>query len=183
MRFVDWYIGLGWKEKMVVAVASAVIVFLASFLTAMAVLPFFQAGNVDEEPRKRAQGTAPPTAATASADATSSEPVIEVKITEARWKGEKAVVEGSWTSDVELSSVHCDLLEGGTSGKSVRWWDRSAGTDTDWPARTFTQEFVAAEGGGGSLDEKSRYFVVCRGQFSDGWQTGNEAAVEGTPPG
>jgi hypothetical protein len=38
-------------------------------------------------------------------------------------------------------------------------------------------------GSGGSLDPKARYGVACSGQFSEGWQTGAAAPVEGTPPG
>jgi len=90
------------------------------------------------------------------------------------------VVEGTWEG--EVSSVHCDLLEGGTSGRSTRWWDRSVGTRMDWSRRTFTQEFVAAEGSGESLDPEASYSVTCVGSFSSGWSTGAQTQVEGEPP-
>jgi len=65
----------------------------------------------------------------------------------------------------EVSSVHCDLWEGGTAGAPTRWWDRSVGTQMDWSARTFTQEFVSARGSAAwePLDPLADYDVECRG--------------------
>jgi hypothetical protein len=92
-------------------------------------------------------------------------------------------VEGTWKG--EVSSVHCDLLEGGESGKPSRWWDRSVGTQMGWSEHIFAQEFVAAEGGEGGepLDRGASYAVRCSARFSGGWQVSDGARVEGTPPG
>ena len=92
-------------------------------------------------------------------------------------------MEGTWKG--EVSSVHCDLLEGGESGKPLRWWDRSVGTQMGWSERIFAQEFVAAEGseGGEPLDRRASYAVRCSARFSGGWQVSDSARVEGTPPG
>ena len=49
-----------------------------------------------------------------------------------------------WKGETEVSSVHCDLLEGGIA--PTRWWDRSVGTQMDWLGQTFIQEFVSARG-------------------------------------
>ena len=70
-------------------------------------------------------------------------PDVTVTISSARWEGQKAVVEGTWKG-ADVSSVHCDLLEGGTA--PTRWWDRSVGTQMDWLGQTFIQEFVSARG-------------------------------------
>jgi hypothetical protein len=95
------------------------------------------------------------------------------------------VVEGTWSGDLALSSVHCDLLEGGESGRSTDWWDRSVGTDMSFSERTFSQEFVQAEGRKieDPIDPESSYRVLCSGQFSGGWSTTDSAPVKGTPPG
>jgi hypothetical protein len=42
-------------------------------------------------------------------------PDFALKIASARWEDENAVVEGMWRGDI--SSVHCDLLAGGESGR------------------------------------------------------------------
>jgi hypothetical protein len=107
----------------------------------------------------------------------------EVTISSARWEGQKAVVKGSWKGNI--SSVYCDLLEGGSSRKPTRWWDRSVGTQMDWMGHTFTQDFVAAgeSEGGESLDPEASYSVTCRGAFAGDFQAEEMAGVEGTPPG
>jgi len=181
MRIVDWYLGLGLGQKIVVGLAAAVVLFLASFWGALWVFSLFAAGDEEGAP---AQATAPGiTYPEASSLATPSpEPDLGLKISGARWEGEKAVVEGTWRGNV--SSVHCDLLEGGTSGKPTHWWDRSVGTQMDWSGRTFAQEFVAAEKGEGGepLDPVASYGVVCSAQFSGGWSVNDVAPVEGSLP-
>jgi hypothetical protein len=106
----------------------------------------------------------------------------ELGISGARWEDQRAVVEGTRKGDI--SSVHCDLLEGGASGVPMRWWDRTVGTRMDWSERTFAQEFGAAgEGGGGEpLDPAEAYGAFCSAQLSVGWSVNDAASVEGTPP-
>lgn len=182
VRFVDWYIGLGWREKIVVAVVAAAGVFLASFLVAMAVLPFLT-GPQEDAPQQGANETATPAV---SAEATSSDPDINMEVTDVRWVGERAVAEGRWWGDTDISSVHCDLFEGNEeTQRSTRWWDRSVATSMDWSRRTFSQDFVAAEGADTEeqIDPASEYSVTCSAYFSGGWSMATTRPVEGAPPG
>src|SRR5215213_9360263 len=167
----DWFSRLNLLQKVLALLFVALFLFSLSYLIASTVL-YLSYGDKANSPIEK--GAAPNTAspgssASASASAEATIPNNELSISRARWEGEKAVVEGTWKG--EASSVHCDLLEGGASGTPTRWWDRSVGTQMNWEAQTFTQEFVAAEGGEGeeSLDRVASYGVVCSGQFSDGW--------------
>ena len=183
---MDWFSGLNLIQKVLAVLFVALFLFSLSYLLTTVVLYLGAAGDRADSPVK--EGAAPNTAspgssASASASAEATVPDNKLSISGARWEGEKAVVEGTWKG--EASSVHCDLLEGGTSGKPTRWWDRSVGTQMNWSERTFTQEFVAAKGNGGGepLDRVARYGVLCSGQFSGGWSMIDGAPVEGTPPG
>ena len=185
-RAYEWFLGLNLTQKVLAVLFAALFLFSLSYLLTTVVLYLGGAGDRVDSPVE--EGAAPNTAspgssASASASAEATVPNNELSISRARWEGEKAVVEGTWKG--EASSVHCDLLEGGASGTPTRWWDRSVGTQMNWEAQTFTQEFVAAEGGEGeeSLDRVASYGVVCSGQFSDGWSVNDAAPVEGMPPG
>jgi len=182
MRIVDWYLGLGLGQKIVVGLAVAVVLFFASFWGALLVFSLLAAGDEEVAP---AQATAPGiTYPEASSLATPSpEPDVGLKISSARWEGEKAVVEGTWRGDI--SSVHCDLLEGGGNSHATDWWDRAVPAKMSWSARTFSQDFVEAEGRKieDPIDPTSRYTAVCSAQFSGGWSVNDSAAVEGTPLG
>ncbi len=84
----------------------------------------------------------------------------------------------------DLSSVHCDLLEGGKAGRTIDWWDRSVAAKESFPDRTFSQEFVRAGGRvKDRIDPKADYWVSCWAQFSGGFSTGDEVSVKGTSPG
>jgi hypothetical protein len=87
-------------------------------------------------------------------------PDFALKIASARWEGEKAVVEGTWKGDV--SSVHCDLLEGGESGRPTDRWDRAVGAEISFSERTFRQEFVEDEGrvAENPVDPANSYWVL-----------------------
>ena len=185
MRVVDWYLGLSLGQKIVVGIATAVGLLLFSYFASLVVLSW--AGPREEDP-PRAGASAPvspqPEGPRASARAPSTPvPEIAVEIESARWAGGKAVVEGSWRGD--LSSVHCDLLEGGNSGRAIDWWDRSIAAETWFFGSTFSQEFVRAEGRSveDRIDPDADYWAVCRALFSGGWETGTSAPVKGTPPG
>ena len=181
-RSREWFSGLNLAQKVLAVLLAGLLavlfLFSLSYLFTVAILSLVSGGRADSPIE---EGAAPSSSASASASAERTVPGNKLSITGARWKGEKAVVEGTWEG--EVSSVHCDLLEGGTSGRSTRWWDRSVGTRMDWSDRTFSQEFVAAEGGGGSLEPEVSYAVVCSAQFSDGWSVSDSTPVEGTPPG
>lgn len=181
---LDWFSGLNLIQKVLAVLFGALLLFSASYLVNNAVLWLAGGGDRAASPVEEA---APPEGAgsTASASAGSTAPDFAVEITSARWEGEKAVVEGTWRGDLDISSVHCDLLEGGESGRSTDWWDRSVGTDMDFQERTFSQEFV--EAGGRKIQDRiepaNRYWVLCSGQFSGGWSMNDSAPVKGTPPG
>jgi len=180
----DWFSGLTFVQKVLVGLFAALFLFSLSYILSTAFLYFVGAGEQPGSPTD--EGAVPNTVrapSSASARAETTTPDARLSITGARWEEEKVVVEGTWKG--ELSSVHCGLLQGGTSGKSTRWWDRSVAAKMDWSGRTFTQEFVPASGGEGgeSPDAQARYGILCSGQFSGGWQMADTAFVEGRPPG
>ena len=181
-RAYDWFSGLNLAQKALALLFAGLFLFSLSYLLSTTVLSL-AAGDRADSPVEEgaAPNTGTPASSASSASAGTTVPDNRLSLAGARWEGEKAVVKGTWKGDV--SSVHCDLLEGGASGRSTRWWDRSVGTRMDWSDRTFSQEFVAAEGGGGSLEPEVSYGVACSAQFSDGWQVSDSKPVEGTPPG
>jgi hypothetical protein len=183
---VDWYLGLGLGQKIVVGVAVAALVFVGSYLASL--LIFSVTGMLANSPpqdQTPAPASPRPGASSASASASasaSSAPTIALKIERARWEGDKAVVEGRWRG--ELSSVHCDLMEGGKAERAIDWWDRSVAAEQSFSDKTFSQEFVRAKGRvKDRIDPKSAYKAVCSAQFSEGWSTGDDAPMEGHPPG
>jgi len=92
------------------------------------------------------------------------------------------VVEGTWRGD--LSSVHCDLMEGDKAERAIDWWDRSVAAEQSFSDRTFSQEFVRAKGRvKDRIEPEGEYKAVCSAQFSEGWSTGDYAPIAGRPPG
>jgi hypothetical protein len=185
---LDWFSGLNLVQKVLAVLFAALLLFSASYLVTNAFLWLVGAGDRTDSPVEEGavpESASPGSAGTASASPESTVPDFAVEIASARWEGEKAVVEGTWRGGLEISSVHCDLLEGGESGRSTDWWDRSVGTDMSFSERTFSQEFV--EAGGREIeqpiDPESSYWVLCSGQFSGGWSMTDTAPVKGTPPG
>jgi len=95
---------------------------------------------------------------------------MDLQITRARWVGDRVVVEGEWSG--EVSSVYCDLFEGGeTDARVTDWWQRGAPAKMSWSKRTFTQVFEEAKGREieDPVDPKKRYWVLCSGNFTGGW--------------
>jgi hypothetical protein len=190
---LDWFSGLNLVQKVLAVLFAALFLFSLSYLVTTTVLWLAGAGDrADSAVEEGAvpEGASAGSTATASASPGSSTPAstvpdFAVEIASARWEGEKAVVEGTWRGDLDISSVHCDLLEGSESGHPTDWWDRSVGTDMSFSERSFSQEFVEAEGKKieEPIDPESSYWVLCSGQFSDGWSTTDSAPVRGTPPG
>jgi hypothetical protein len=190
---LDWFSGLNLVQKVLAVLFAALFLFSLSYLVTTTVL--WLAGASDRADSAVEEGAVPEGASsgstgTASASPGSSSPAstvpdFAVEIASARWEGAKAVVEGTWSGDLALSSAHCDLLEGGESGRSTDWWDRSVGTNISFSERTFSQEFVQAEGRKieDPIDPQSSYWVLCSGQFSGGWSTTDTAPVKGKPPG
>lgn len=107
---------------------------------------------------------------------------MDLKLTRVMWEGEEVVVEGSWSGDI--SSVHCDLFEGGEDASRVTdWWDREIYPVMSWSERTFAQTFVEAKGRRieDPINPEERYRVLCSGAFPGGWSMSADAEVEGTP--
>ena len=144
MRLVDWYLGLALGQKIVVGIAVFVLVLVLTYLASIVIL---LAAGVGPEDSPSQQGGAPVPASptpSSSASAPSSFDNTVLKMERARWEGDKAVVEGTWQGD--LSSVHCDLLEGSNAGQAIDWWDRSVAAKMSFSGRTFSQEFVRVKG-------------------------------------
>jgi hypothetical protein len=169
-RVLDQFWRLNLGQKVLVAFFAVLLLFLASFLISTAV--FRSMGGGSERASTPSEQSAAPEKELAD---------VAVTISSARWEGQKAMVEGKWKG--EVSSVRCDLLEGGTA--PTRWWDRSVGPQMDWFGRTFTQEFVAARESEGwePLDPLASYDVECWGLFAGEVMTSDEAHVEGKPAG
>ena len=185
---LDWFSGLNLVQKALAVLFAALLLFSASYLVTNAVLWLAGAGDRAASPVEEGavpESASPRSSASASASAGSTVPDFSVEIAGARWEGGKAVVEGTWSGDLDISSVHCDLLEGGESGRSTDWWDRSVGTDMSFSERTFSQAFVEAKGREieEPIDPESSYWALCSGQFSGGWSMTDTAPVKGTPPG
>src|SRR5215204_70593 len=186
MRLVDWYLGLRLGQKIVVGVAVAALVLVGSYLASLLILSVAAVMRADSPPQGQTpapKSPRPGSSASASASASaSSAPTIALKIERARWEGDKAVVEGTWRG--ELSSVHCDLMEGGKAERAIAWWDRSVAAEQSFSDRTFSQEFVRAKGRvKDRIEPQGEYKAVCSAQFSDGWSTGDGAPIAGRPPG
>jgi len=187
LRLVDWYLGLSLGQKIVVGVAVAALVFGGSYLASLLIFSVAgveradspHQGQTPSPGRPRSGASASSASASASA---SSAPAIDLKIERARWEGDKAVVEGSWQGD--LSSVHCDLLEGDKANRAIDWWDRSVAAEQSFSDKTFSQEFVRAKGNvKDRIDPESDYKAVCWAQFSEGSATGDYTLMEGRLPG
>jgi len=183
MRLVDWFLGLRLGQKIVLGGALAIVLFLATLATYLASLLILSSAGVGHEAPPRQQGATPAPASLrpgASASAF-SKPDYALKIEGARWEGERAVVEGTWQGD--LSSIHCDLLEGGRAGRAIDWWDRSVAAKMSFSEGIFSQEFVRTRGEvEDRIDPKGEYWVTCWAQFSAGSAAADDAPVEGPPP-
>jgi hypothetical protein len=183
---VDWYLGLSFGQKIVAGVAVAALVFVGAYLASLLIFSVAAVMRADYPPQGGTTAPASPrpgaSASTSASASASSAPATALKIERARWEGDKAVVEGTWRGD--LSSVHCDLMEGGKAERAIDWWDRSVAAEQSFSDKTFSQEFVRAKGRvKDRIDPESEYKAVCWAQFSGGAATGYEAPVEGVPPG
>jgi hypothetical protein len=177
-RVFDQFWRLHVAQKVLVVLFAVLLLFLASFLISTAI--FRSMGGASEQantPSKESAAAGVRDTERASPEKTP--PDVSLKISSARWEGQKAVVEGTW-GGAEVSSVHCDLFEG---AGTTRWWDRAVGTQMDWMGQTFTQEFISARGSEGwePLDPLASYNVMCSGWFAGGVGTNASAQVEGKP--
>ena len=170
-RMYDWFSGLSLVQKALVLGFAVLLWFLAIFLISTAVFQSMRSGSERADAPSEASSTPQPNIM-----------MPEVKITSARWEGEKAVVKGSWKGNI--SAVYCDILEGGSSGEPAQGLRNEVQMDPS--GHTFTQESGAAREseGGESIDPEASYSAVCWGLYGDDERTdGTAAKVEGTPPG
>ena len=181
-RVFDWFSQLNLAQKALTVIFAVLLLFAASFLISTAVFRSMGSGS------ERASAPSEKSAAAGGRDNGGANPEttvpnIAVRISSARWEGQKAVVEGTWKG--EVSSVHCDLWEGSAGVTPTRWWDRSVGAQMDWSGRTFTQEFVTARGSEDwePLDPLAKYGVRCVGSFAGNVMASASVPVEGKPKG
>jgi hypothetical protein len=171
-KVLDRFSRLNLTQKVLVVLFALLLWFLAIFLSSAAIFRSMGSGGSEQANTPSKQ---------ANAEGVQSN--VDVKISSARWEGQKAVVEGTWKG--EVSSVHCDIWEGSVSGAPTRWWDRSVGVQMNWSERSFTQEFVSARGSDNwePLDPLASYVVRCGGLFAGDWATSDSTRVEGKPTG
>jgi hypothetical protein len=173
-RALDWYRGLSGGGKLLVGgLAGVLVVFVLSFLFSIGTF-LLLSGEGDEGPSEQQ----PPEPTSVQTEV----PDVGVEILRAEWNEDRVEVEGEWTGDI--SSVQCDLFEG-ENFAVVRWWDRAVSPTYDMPAQTFTRVFAAPDQRetGGSINPTAEYYVICQGAFPEEITSGDEARVQGTPPG
>jgi hypothetical protein len=176
---VDWFLGLNVAQQVLAVLFGGLLLFSVAYLLTSGVLWLLFAnpqesasggeGSPSEETSVLDEEFAPP-------------PGMDLQITRAEWVGNTVEVEGRWGG--EISSVHCDLFEGGEKQRVTDWWDRSVPPTVSWSERTFMQVFVEAEGKAEEpIDPATRYSVICLGAFADGWSTNDSVLVGGEPSG
>jgi len=130
-RLSGWFLGLNLAQKVLAVLFAALVLFSASHLVSTAVLPLMGAGGERAETPSEQSPDPGATRPEASQATPSPRPDMRLKISSARWDGEEAIVEGTWEG--EVSSVHCDQLEGvprgsprtgGTARLGRRWTGR-----------------------------------------------------------
>lgn len=180
-RALDWFSGLNVVQKVLAVLFGGLLLFSVAYLITSGVLWLLFA-NPEESSSVEAGGPREETSVPDEGFATP--PGMDLQITRAEWVGNAIEVEGSWGG--EISSVHCDLFEGGGEEQRVAdWWDRSVPPTMSWPERAFRQAFVEAEGRKVEepIDPSARYSVTCLGTFPDGWSTNDSVLVGGRPSG
>jgi hypothetical protein len=178
-RASGWFWELNLGQKVLAVLFGGLLLFSVTYLVTSGLLWLLFANpetsaSIDEGSR--------PEEASVPDEQFATPPGMDLRITRAEWVGNTVEVEGRWGG--EISSVHCDLFEGGGEEQRVTdWWDRSVPPTMSWSQRTFTQVFVEAEGGkaGEPVDPSTRYSVVCLGAFSGGWSTNDSVLVGGEP--
>jgi hypothetical protein len=181
MRTVlDWFLNLNVGSKVLAVLFGGLLLFSVAYLVTSGVLWLLFANPQDSAPigeDGRPEEVSTPEGQVASP------PGMDLRITRAEWAGNTVEVEGSWGG--EVSSVHCDLFEGGDEQRVTDWWDRSVPLTMSWSERTFRQVFVEAEGRKAEdpIDRSARYSVTCLATFSNGWSTSSSALVGGEPSG
>ena len=179
-RASGWFWELNLGQKVLAVLFGGLLLFSVTYLVTSGLLWLLFANpetsaSVDEGSR--------PEEPSVPDDVFTTPPGMDLRITRAEWVGNTVEVEGRWGG--EISSVHCDVFEGGDEQRVTDWWDRSVPPAMSWSERTFTQVFVEAEGGKAEepIDPSTRYSVICLGAFSGGWSTNDSVLVGGEPSG
>jgi len=173
---LEWFIGLNLGQKVLAVLFGGLLLFSVAYLMTSGVLWLLFVNP--EESASDSKGSRSEEASV-SDEQVATPPGMDLQITRAEWVGNTVEVEGRWGG--EISSVHCDLFEGGGEEQRVtRWWDRSVPPVMSWPERTFRQTFVEA-GAEEPPDPSARYSVICLGAFADGWSTNDSVLVGGKP--
>jgi len=173
---LEWFSGLNFGQKVLAVLFGGLLVFSAAYLITSGVLWLLFAN-----PQEPTSGGRSRELSTMAEPLASPPPGMDLRVARAEWVGNTVEVEGRWGG--EISSVHCDLFEGGEEQRVTDWWDRSVPATMSWPERTFAQVFVEAEGRKVEvpIDPSARYSVTCSGTFAEGWSTSDSAAVGGKP--
>jgi hypothetical protein len=176
---VDWFTGLNVAQKVLAVLFGGLLLFSVTYLITSGLLWLLFANPDESAP---VEGGSRTEAASVPDEEFATPPGMDLQITRAAWVGNTVEVEGRWGG--EISSVHCDVFEGGDEQRITDWWDRSVPPTMSWPDRTFAQVFVEAEGEADEpIDPSTRYSVICLGAFSGGWSTNDSVLVEGEPSG
>jgi len=177
-RVFYWFSGLNVGQKVFYVLFGGLLLFSVAYLITSGVLWLLFAN-----PEEPASGGRSEDTSTLDEQLASPPPGMDLQITRAEWVGNTVEVEGRWGG--EISSVHCDLFEGGEKQRVTDWWDRSVPPTMSWPERTFAQVFVEAEGRRVQepIDPSARYSVTCLGTFPEGWSTNDSVLVAGEPSG
>jgi hypothetical protein len=176
---VDWFLSLNVVQKVLAVLFGGVLLFSVTYLITSGVLWLMFAnpeGSASVDEGSRLEEASVPD------EEFATPPGMDLQITRAEWVGNTVEVEGRWGG--EISSVHCDVFEGGEEQRVTDWWDRSVPPTMSWSERTFKQIFVEAEGEAEEpIDPSAGYTVTCLGAFADGWSTNDSVLVEGKPSG
>ena len=176
---LDWFSGLNVVQKVLAVLFGGLLLFSVTYLVTSGVLWLLFASP--EESASNAE-VSHSEEGSMSEEQFATPPGMDLRITRAEWVGNTVEVEGKWGG--EISSVHCDLFEGGGEQRVTDWWDRSVPPTVSWSERSFKQIFREGEGKAeDQIDTSTGYSVICLGAFADGWSTNDSVLVEGEPSG
>src|SRR3712207_5784892 len=105
---LDWFLGLNAGQKVLAVLFGGLLLFSVAYLITTGVLWLLFASPEESSP---VDAGGPSEEASVPDEDLAAPPGMDLQITSADWAGRAVEVEGSWGG--EISSVHCDLFEGG----------------------------------------------------------------------